>query len=194
MSLIYKVASHADEMEQIFRLNYKTFVEEIPQHLPNEQRKLIDRYHEQNTYMIALEGQKVVAMLAIREHRPFSLDQKIADLDQHLPFRPRKMVEIRLLAIEKEYRKGQIFYELFHFLLQHLREAAFDMAVISGTTRELRLYQRIGFRPFAHLVGTTEAAYQPMYITEETFSQSAASRMLQEKNRRHQTVTSERYF
>ena len=31
-SLIFKIAETAPEFEQIFRLNYKTFVEEIPQH------------------------------------------------------------------------------------------------------------------------------------------------------------------
>ena len=40
-----------------------------------------------------------------------------------------------------------------------------DAAVISGTTRQLRLYTRMGFIPFGPMVGTAEALYQPMYIT-----------------------------
>ena len=31
----FKIASEESEFEQIFRLNYKTFVEELPQHPPN---------------------------------------------------------------------------------------------------------------------------------------------------------------
>ena len=34
--MIYKIANTAEEYEQIFKLNYETFVEEIPQHEKNE--------------------------------------------------------------------------------------------------------------------------------------------------------------
>ena len=30
--MIYKIANTAEEYEQIFKLNYETFVDEIPQH------------------------------------------------------------------------------------------------------------------------------------------------------------------
>ena len=43
------------------------------------------------------------------------------------------------------------------------------MAIISGTTRQTRLYRHLGFQSFAPLVGTEEAAFQPMYITFERF-------------------------
>jgi len=49
MLITYKVASTENEFEQIHRLNYKTFVLEIPQHQQNKEQKLIDRFHLQNT-------------------------------------------------------------------------------------------------------------------------------------------------
>jgi predicted acetyltransferase len=181
LRVTYKVADSESEMEQIHRLNYITFVEEIPQHPPNENGKLVDRFHEENTYFIGLnDDQKVVAMLAVRENRPFSLDLKLSNLDEHLPFQPKKMVEIRLLAIEKTYRKGQIFRGLVRFLIKNLRAAGCDLAVISGTTRELKLYRKFGFVPFADRIGTEEALFQPMYITEDTFSKSEAARLFPE--------------
>jgi aspartate aminotransferase-like enzyme len=45
--------------------------------------------------------------------------------------------------------------------------------VISGTTRQLKLYRHLGFTPFGSLVGTTAAPYQPMYLTLETFGLAA---------------------
>jgi hypothetical protein len=40
-SLTYKIAETENEFEQIFRLNYKTFVEEIPQHERNAEKRLV---------------------------------------------------------------------------------------------------------------------------------------------------------
>src|SRR5690348_15949541 len=98
--LVFKSANEDWEFEQIHRLNYKTFVEEIPQHHPSATRRLVDKFHPENTYLICLHNQKLVGMLAVRGNRPFSLDQKLPDLDVHLP-RGRTICEIRLLALEK---------------------------------------------------------------------------------------------
>ena len=46
------------------RLNYKTFVEEIPQHERSATERLVDKFHAQNTYLISLSGRKLVGMLA----------------------------------------------------------------------------------------------------------------------------------
>ena len=75
------------------------------------------------------------------------------------------MVEVRLLAVRPEERKISVAYRLLRFLCAHLQREGYDCAVISGTTRQLPLYLKMGFTPFAGLVGTEGALYQPMYIT-----------------------------
>lgn len=84
MGLIYKVADQDWEFDSIHKLNYKTFVEEIPQHEETKERVRIDRFHEENTYLICLDDDKLVGMVALRGKRPFSLDYKISNLDFHL--------------------------------------------------------------------------------------------------------------
>ncbi|ARU62984.1 hypothetical protein CBW65_19855 [Tumebacillus avium] len=121
--MIFKVADCEREMEQIHRLNYQTFVEEIPQHPPNDQQMLVDRFHEENTYHIALENEQVAAMLSIRENRPVSLDGKLANLEGYLPVSPQKMIEIRLLAVQKQHRNKQVVYALMQFTVGRLLEA-----------------------------------------------------------------------
>ncbi len=101
--LVFKLATEDWEFEQIHRLNYRTFVEEIPQHQPSAVPRLVDKFHAENTYLICLSNQKLVGMLAVRGHRPFSLDQKLPGLDSYLP-PGRTICEIRLLAIEKKFR------------------------------------------------------------------------------------------
>lgn len=172
LDLRIKVATEEWEFEQIHQLNYRTFVEEIPQHAPNPEGRLVDRFHAENRYVIALHERELVGMVAIRHQRPFSLDSKVPNLDAHLPA-GRRPIEARLLAIIPEYRKTAVFVLLFEYLVRHCVEEGFDIAVMSGTTRQLKLYRHLGATPFGPLVGTAGAQYQPMYLTCEAFGQAA---------------------
>lgn len=176
LPISYKIADSKEEMEQIYRLNYETFVEEIPQHKVNTERRLVDRFHDENIYVIAKKEDEVIGMITVRGNRPFSLDQKLNNLDHYLP-ENAKPCEIRLLSIKREYRGGRVFYELCKRLVLYCVEQGYTIAIISGTTRQLKLYKHIGFRPFGPLVGTKQAAYQPMYLTKENFE--SASKLFQ---------------
>jgi aspartate aminotransferase-like enzyme len=169
---VFKFASEDWEFEQIHRLNYKTFVEEIPQHKAAPTQRLVDKFHAENTYLICLSERKLAGMLAVRGNRPFSLDQKLENLDSHLPA-GRTICEIRLLVIEKKFRGAQVLQGILALLWQHGIEKGYDLAIISGTTRQFKLYQHLGFIPFGPLVGTGEAQFQPMYVTLETFESTA---------------------
>lgn len=167
---VYKVAQDTWEMEAITALNYKTFVEEIPQHEANSERKLRDQFHEQNTYIICVhEERKILAgMIAFRDNRPFSLDKKLNNLDDYLPS-GHSLCEIRLLAVEEEYRYTRVTQGLIALLAQHAIDRGHDLAVISGTVRQIKLYKFLGFVPFGPVVGSEEAQYQPMYLTLEAY-------------------------
>jgi hypothetical protein len=166
--LVFKFANEDWEFEQIHRLNYRTFVEEIPQHHASPAQRLVDKFHAENTYLICLSGRKLAGMLAVRGARPFSLDQKLPDLDAYLPA-GRRICEIRLLAIKKEFRGARVLPGLLALLWRHGLENGYDLAIISGTTRQLKLYRHLGFVPFGPLVGSGDALFQPMCITLETF-------------------------
>jgi aspartate aminotransferase-like enzyme/GNAT superfamily N-acetyltransferase len=162
--LHYHIAKTPGEFEAIHRLNYQTFVEEIPQHPPDPSRRLIDRFHAENTYVIATLDDALIGMVAGRCARPFSLDAKLRDLDRHLPPH-RQAVEVRLLAVAPAHRKTVVFARLVALLARHFRAQGCDLALISGTVRQRRLYAHFGFVPFAHPVGTSAALYQPMFLT-----------------------------
>jgi aspartate aminotransferase-like enzyme/ribosomal protein S18 acetylase RimI-like enzyme len=167
-NLRFKLASEASEYEQIHRLNHTTFAEEIPQHAADPATGLlVDRFHHENTYVIALDGDRLVGMVVLRSTRPFSLDTKVENLDSYLP-PGRSPCEIRLLAVAKERRKGPVFSGLMRLLVEHGRRRGFDLAVISATVRQLKLYRHLGFTPIGPLVGKPEALFQPMQVTLET--------------------------
>jgi len=164
VSYRYTVADDPRQLEQIHELNHQTFAVEIPQHTPSADGARVDRFDEENTYLVALDGETVVGMMAMRGERPFSLDAKLADLDAHLP-PERPIVEIRLLAVRPERRHGRAFFGLMAFAIRWMVRQGFQMAIISGTTRQLALYQRLGFKPFGPLVGQEGAQFQPMATT-----------------------------
>lgn len=161
-----KVADSEAEFDQIFALNYHTFVEEIPQHEPNAVRKLKDKFHENNTYIICKDGDVIAGMVACCDKRPFSLDAKVEHLDSHLPPHT-KAYEIRLLAVRDEYRHTNVIALLMRALFTYLLDNHADLVVISGTTRQRVMYRKLGFKPFHTLVGKPGAYYQPMFLTAE---------------------------
>lgn len=161
-----KIATTAAEFDAIAALNYETFVEEIPQHAPNDARRLVDRFHEENTYVVIYRQHELIGMLAFRDQRPFSLDQKLGPIEPLLAqYDTSKLCEIRLLAIKRRYRQGRVFQKLAQAIYTYVYERGYSAAVISGVTREEKLYRRIGFEPFAAVVGTAEAQFIPMILT-----------------------------
>jgi aspartate aminotransferase-like enzyme len=164
LSLRVKIADCPGEFDQIARLNYRIFVEEIPQHPENSSGERTDPFHHENLYFICLDGDRVVGMVALRDRRPFSLDAKLDALDTLLPPHS-KPCEVRLLAIPPDRRRGRILFHLLQAVLGHWRESDYDIGLISGRVESLSLYERLGFRAFGPTVGKPGARYQPMYIT-----------------------------
>lgn len=175
--LQFKIASEKGEFDQIHALNYETFAEEIPQHDKNDERSLVDKFHEENTYIICLDAGELVGMLAVRDRRPFSLDRKIPDLDSHLP--PfRSACEIRLLSVKKDRRNRKVVLGLFTSLAAWCEEGGYDIALISANVEREKLYTNLGFAPFGPRVGTDGALYQPMYLTPEPYYRMKAGARL----------------
>ena len=167
-ALVVKIASEAWEFEEIHRLNHETFTKEVPQHQSNQTGHLIDRFHDENTYVIAIDGGRVAGMIAVRGQRPFSLDHKLPNLDAYLPA-GRSIGELRLLAVDKQERMTRLLPSLLERVWRHCLSQGFDMVVISAVLRQLKLYQRIGFEAFGPLVGTPPVLFQPMSLTLEQF-------------------------
>lgn len=166
--MIAKLASEDWEFDQLFSLNYKTFVNEIPQHQQNETERLVDKFHDKNKYIIVIQDKKLIGMMSINENRPFSLDQKLQNLDKLLPPFSNGF-EIRLLSVREEYRGTVVFLKLFAKLAEIIKERRYDIGLISGIISQQKLYSKIGFVPFGPIVGNETAKFQPMYITLDKY-------------------------
>ena len=159
----FKVATESSEFEGVHRLNHRTFAGEIPQHAPHPSGRLVDRFHGENTYLVALRGEAVVGMVCVRGRRPFSLDAKLPDLDALLP-PGHALCEVRLLSVDPDCRRGVVFRGLVGALARQCLDDGYTLGLISGTDRQVRLYRHLGFVPFGPTVGPPQARFQPMQL------------------------------
>ena len=162
--LEFKQADEPWEFEEIFQLNYASFVEEVPQHPSNDAGLLVDRFHDENTYFICRRDQNLVGMICVRDRRPFSLDEKLGNLEEYLPqAEGSRVCEVRLLAVRPDMRRTRVLTGLLTMMARYCQEGGYDYVVMSGRVSQQALYKHIGFIPFGPVVGDDDAPYQPMY-------------------------------
>jgi len=158
---VFKRAETGDEFEAVHRLNYRTFVEEIPQHADPGTGRLVDKFHDKNVYFIALRDGQVVGMVSAHGEPPFSIAPRLSDPSvlQHPGSQP---LEVRLLAIEPDDRNGLVLIGLLWSIYEHSRDNGFTDLYISGVSDRVQLYQRLGFTAMGPAVPGGSATFVPM--------------------------------
>jgi hypothetical protein len=121
---------------------------------------LIDKFHDKNLYWIALAGDEVVGMVSAHDQPPFSVAVRLADASVLQTY--GRVMEVRLLAITAEHRKGMVLTGLFVALYEHARH--YDSLVISGHVEECAMYRKLGFRDLGPPVRSGEADFAPMVV------------------------------
>jgi aspartate aminotransferase-like enzyme/N-acyl-L-homoserine lactone synthetase len=159
----FKCAHTDEEFEQIHRLNYRTFVEEVGQYPDTGAEALVDKYHDKNRYFIAIDEGRVVGMIATHDRPPFSVTKRLPDpsLIERLG---DKVMEVRLLAIEPSERNSQLFRGLLWYMYEFGLTHGYDYLVISGIAGRTRMYERMGFRPLGPAVPDGDASFIPMMV------------------------------
>ena len=74
----FALALSPDEIDQIHRLVYRTFVIEVKQHADPGGERLIDKFHHKNRYLVAKRASEVRGMVAVHDQQPFSVADAIA--------------------------------------------------------------------------------------------------------------------
>lgn len=159
----FKEALSPTELEQVHRLNYQTFVQEIPQHADTGTGQLVDKFHDRNRYLICLKDEALVGMISWCDRPPFSITARLPDptiLDQPglCP------VEIRLMAVVPAERKSLVLPGLVWALYQQSKQMPWTHFVISGVVEQRELHDHLGFEPLGPPVGTGRAQFTPMWL------------------------------
>ncbi len=168
---LFKQARSAAEIEQIHRLNYRTFVNEIPQHRSDGTGLLVDKFHAKNVYFIALREGQLVGMLSCHDRPPFSIADRLAD-DTPLRKPGRRPVEVRLLAINPSDRHTQVFVGLIWSLYTHVVAQGYTHLFISGVAKRLPLYSSLGFRALGPATGHGDAQFVPMAVAVDDLAEN----------------------
>ena len=102
-------------------------------------------------------------MVSIHDKPPFSVVNRLPDPEVlHAPgVRP---VEVRLLAIEPQHRRGVVFAGLIWAVYQYVRSSLHTHVFISGFEDRLKLYEQLGFEAMGPAVGCQPPRFIPMVI------------------------------
>ncbi|HEV3260175.1 MAG TPA: aminotransferase class V-fold PLP-dependent enzyme [Gemmataceae bacterium] len=161
---LFKRAETDEELEQVHRLNYRTFVGEIPQHPDPGEDQLIDKFHDKNAYFIVLCEGRVIGMVSGHDQPPFSIAQRLKD-PQILQRPGTRPLEVRLLAIEPDKRNSTVFFGLVWSLYDFALSRGYSHLFISGLKERTFLYRRLGFEPLGPAVASGKAYFVPMVLT-----------------------------
>jgi aspartate aminotransferase-like enzyme len=159
----FKLAQTDAELDQVHKLNYETFVREIAQHGDPGTGRLIDKFHHKNAYLIAMCGDDVVGMAAVHSRPPFSIADRLAD--PKVIERPgERPLEVRLLAIRPDRRRGPVFSGLIWAIREHARSFGHTCLLISGLEERVPLYAKLGFSRLGPPVPCGGASFVPMTL------------------------------
>jgi len=159
----FTVASTSDQLEQVYRLNYATFVSELGQHDADGSGRLVDKFDRKNTYLIGLRDRRVVAMVTVHGEPPFSTARRLAD-QSVLESIDGRILEVRLLAISPEERQRVVFAGLLWHVQEYAAEKGYTHLLISGYVKRVDIYERLGFRALGPPVRSGNVEYVPMIV------------------------------
>lgn len=142
---MFKLAETPQELADIHRLLYRTFVLEIPRYDDPGTDYLIDKYHERNLYFIAVRKGRVCGMTAIHDQPPFSVAAALDDPNVLLGLGSR-LLEARILAVEPRERFGLVFAGLACSMHEYAKSNGYRHIVITGLAGRQAMYERMGFR------------------------------------------------
>ena len=162
----FKQAETPEEMEQVHRLNYRTFVKEIQQHADTGDGRLIDKFHDRNTYFLAILDDCVIGMLSVHDRAPFSVESRLSD-PAVIRQPGMRALEVRLLAIEHAERHGPVLVGLTYVMNYFARENGYTHYLISAVVEQIPLYKHLGFRELGPAQGKPGAMFAPMIASLE---------------------------
>ena len=168
--MIVKIAEADAALAAVHRINRRVYAEELGQDPTRADGRLVDRFHGDNTYIIALVDDEVVGMMALTmPGRRFSLED--APIDRALIDAKRaSAAEMRRLAVLPEHRGSGCFLRILDFCCGYLVRRGIRHAFISAIAERAPMYARLGFRQFDAPFRKGPCLYYPMVLSVESMA------------------------
>lgn len=166
MRFVYRIAKTEADYEKLRRLNHAAFAEELGQHEVRPDGRLEDRFEAKSRYLLALDGERLAAMICWSMEPPFSVESRLSDARVLEDLR-QPLCEVRLLAVAREYRYTAVFAGLLVKLLEDVKAAGASTLLISGVEERVGMYERMGFRRLGPAAPQGAARFVPMALSLE---------------------------
>lgn len=186
---LFKLAETSQELADIHRLLYRTFVLEIPRYDDPGTDYLIDKFHDRNVYFVAVRKSRVCGVTAVHDRRPFSVAGALEDpsvLDSLGP----QLLEARLLAVEPAARFGPVFVGLVCSVCDYAKSHGYRNIVITGLAKRQGMYEQMGFRSLGPPTLRGKEYFVPMALRLSHLPRKM-ERVLDRWNRRNMTCPEE---
>ena len=135
-----------EHRELIYRARHSIYARELGQHPANQRERLTDVLDEFNLYLVALQGDELLAFISITPPGgKFSIDKYFDRSKVPLKF-DAGLFEIRLLTVLSSHRGGLLAAAMMYAALRYMEEHGGTHIVAIGRREVLDLYLRFGLR------------------------------------------------
>ena len=166
-----------DDMPWIHELRHRVYAEELGQHSPRADGRLVDGLDGDNVYLVAARGAERVGFVSVTPPwvGRYGLDKYLTRAE--LPLLDEADVfEVRLLTVEPGARNGAAGALLRYAALRWIASRGGRRVVAMGRTDLIGMYRAAGLRPVGRTVRSGAVAFDVLTGDVAELSRRAAGR------------------
>ncbi|MFJ4536733.1 aminotransferase class I/II-fold pyridoxal phosphate-dependent enzyme [Streptomyces tibetensis] len=167
----------ADDLSWIHELRHRVYAEELGQHLPNAEGRLVDGLDGDNVYLVAARGADRVGFVSVTPPWAgrYGLDKYLTRAE--LPLLDEADVfEVRLLTVEPDARAGAAGALLMYAALRWIASRGGRRVVAMGRADLVGMYRAAGLRPVGRTVRSGAVDFEVLTGEVVELSRCAAGR------------------
>ncbi|MFK7845705.1 MAG: GNAT family N-acetyltransferase [Rhodothermales bacterium] len=154
-NITFHIAETEAEREQIYRLRYEIYVEEM--HIfgsvaDHERRMLFGHNDEQSRLLYAKCGDELIGSLRLNLGKDAAFSEELETTYNLCRFRPtvkdEQLLVLTRFMVKKEFRGGPVAYRMIEEVAKICVTEQIEMAVCDCQPHLIRYYQRMGFRSY----------------------------------------------
>ncbi|MFJ7344402.1 aminotransferase class I/II-fold pyridoxal phosphate-dependent enzyme [Streptomyces sp. NPDC101110] len=167
----------AGDMSWIHELRHRVYAEELGQHAPNAEGRLVDGLDGDNTYLVAARGAEPRGFVSVTPPwvGRYGLDKYLTRAE--LPLLDEAGVfEVRLLTVEPGARNGAAGALLMYAALRWIASRGGRRVVAMGRADLIGMYRAAGLRPVGRTVRSGAVDFEVLTGDVAELSRNAAGR------------------
>ncbi|MFD8232865.1 aminotransferase class I/II-fold pyridoxal phosphate-dependent enzyme [Streptomyces sp. NPDC059696] len=165
------------DLPWIHELRHRVYAEELGQHAPHEEGRLVDGLDGDNVYLVAARGAERIGFVSVTPPwvGRYGLDKYLTRAELPL-LDEAEVFEVRLLTVEPGARSGAAGALLMYAALRWIASRGGRRVVAMGRTDLIGMYRAAGLRPVGRTVRCGAVAFDVLTGDVAELSRGAAGR------------------